>query len=246
MKPRKSCRWSSNRGRDRGRRRGSPWRISLLATVVGIGVGACAAQPQAVRPDEASAAAHRQEAARERAIADELQAKVVPGTSLPNPYRDPITKEPDPFYGPTIYNPSDGYLDAANRHREHALQHLAAARSLEAFEEMQCRDFPPAARAACPLLGPALSVEKRPTGVRITFAPAVRVDAVVAHMRCHLAYARAAGYPQPSACPLYLAGVEIEREGSTSTVDITSANPTTAARIQREANEEVVLKATRP
>lgn len=214
------------------------WLVAALLAAAG-----CAAGPQVVRPDDASAAEHRKEAARERAIADELQAKVLPGTSLPNPYRDPITREPDPFYGPTIYNPTDGYLDAANRHREHARQHLAAARALEAFEEMQCKDFPAAARAACPLLGPALAVENVRAGVRITFAPTVRIDAVVAHMKCHLAYARTAGYPQPSACPLYLEGVLIDREGSTSVVDITSADPATATRIQKEAKEEVVLKA---
>jgi hypothetical protein len=205
---------------------------------------ACGAETQTVRPDEASAARHRQEAARERAIADNLQASGVPSRGLPNPYRDPITREPDPFYGPTIYDPTEGYVDAITRHREHARQHLAAARALEAFEELQCRDFPPAARAACPLLGPAVSVGDLPTGVRITFAPKVRIDAIVAHMQCHLAYARAAGYPQPSTCPLYIRGVAIARVGATPSVDITTSDPAAAALVRKEAKEEVVLEAT--
>ena len=145
MKPREStrARWKVAR-----------WWFLALAAATAAAAAACAAETQTVRPDEASAAQHRQEAARERTIADNLQAKVVPATGgLPNPYRDPITREPDPFYGPTIYDPTEGYLDAVNRHREHARQHLAAARALEAFEQVQCRDFPPAARAACPLLG---------------------------------------------------------------------------------------------
>ena len=235
MKPREStrARWQVAR-----------WWFLALASATAAAAAACAAETQTVRPDEASAAQHRQEAARERTIADNLQAKVVPATGgLPNPYRDPITREPDPFYGPTIYDPTEGYLDAVNRHREHARQHLAAARALEAFEQVQCRDFPPAARAACPLLGPARSVENLPTGVRITFAPAARIDAIVAHMQCHLAYARAAGYPEPSTCPLYIRGVVIARVGSTPSVDITSSDPATAARVRKEAREEVVLDA---
>jgi hypothetical protein len=233
MQPRESTRARSQEAR----------RCLLALGAVAAAAAACAAEAPMVRPDEASAAQHRQEAARERTIADNLQAKVVPVAGLPNPYRDPITREPNPFYGPTIYDPTEGYLDAVNRHREHARQHLAAARELEAFEQSQCKDFPAAARAACPLLGPARSVQNLPTGVRITFAPAARIDAIVAHMQCHLAYARAAGYPQPSACPLYLRGVVIARVGSTPSVDITSTDPATAARIWKEAREEVVLDA---
>jgi hypothetical protein len=212
---------------------------ALLAFALQIG---CGAPGPAVRADDTSAANHRREAARENAIADKQQAKYAPGNSLPSPYRDPITNEPDLFYGPTIYNPTDAHLDAADRHRAHARQHEAAARQLEAFEEAQCKDFPPATRAACPLLGPAVALDNIASGVKITFAPTVRVDAVVAHMRCHLAYARTQGFPTESACPLYLKTVDVHREGDTSTVEITSADRTMIARIQKEAKEEVVLR----
>jgi hypothetical protein len=220
------------------------WAILALGTVPGFALQlGCGAPGPTVRPDETSVAGHRREASRENALADQHQTQFAPGHTLPSPYRDPITSEPDLFYGPTIYNPTDAFLDAADKHRAHARQHEAAARKLEAFEEMQCKDFPPAARAACPLLGPALALENIPAGVRITFTPAVRVDAVVAHMRCHLAYAQAQGFPSDSPCPLYIRGVEVNREGTTSVVDLTSRDHAIVARIQHEAKEEVLLKA---
>ena len=212
---------------------------ALLAIASQVG---CGAPGPTVRTDDTSAAGHRREAARENAMADKHQEQYAPGNSVPSPYRDPITNEPDLFYGPTIYNPTDAHLDAADKHRAHARQHEAAAHQLETFEEMQCKDFPPATRAACPLLGPAVALDNIPSGVKITFAPTVRVDAVVAHMRCHLAYARTQGFPTESSCPLYLKGVDVHRMGTTSTVEITSPDHVTAAHIQQEAKEEVIMR----
>jgi hypothetical protein len=62
-------------------------------------------------------------------------------------------------------------------------------------------------------------------------------------MRCHLAYAQAQGFPSDSPCPLYIRGVDVNREGTTSVVDLTSRDHATVARIQHEAKEEVLLKA---
>ena len=66
----------------------------------------------------------------------------------------------------------------AERRREHARQHAAAAEFLEQFEDRECRHVPAASRAACPLLGPVVRIDDVPGGIRATFADAKRVPTV--------------------------------------------------------------------
>ena len=174
-------------------------RISLFA----LFATACATTtPPAstVKPEDMSAAAHRQEAARERARADDAYARWQPNARTPLPAAPAGSVDGPRMYPIDLYpyNPTDRALADAERHLRHAREHEAAAVALEGFEDAECRDFAPKARAACPLLGPVASIEDRADGVRFVLAPGAPVAAIVAHMRCHLAFARRAATPTPA------------------------------------------------
>jgi hypothetical protein len=207
-----------------------------------IALGSCAGSGAAVRPDEMSATQHKQEAARERELARQNDAAFSVNAAGPSPFRDPTEHSAgDYVYSIPVYNPTEGRLADAERHRAHARQHEAAARSLEQFEEVECKEFPPATRAACPLLGPATAIDDIPGGVRVTFAPGTRVDAVIAHMRCHYAYARARAFDEAVSCPLYIRGIEIRQGANPMSVDITSPEPRAAEEIRTRSREEAVF-----
>jgi hypothetical protein len=211
----------------------------LLMTVV---LASCAGGGQAVRPDEMSAGEHKQEAEHEREAAHLSEAGFSANASRPSPFRDPTEHAAgDYLYSIPIYNPTEGRLADAERHRAHARQHEAAARSLEEFEQVECKDFPPATRAACPLLGPATAIDDIPGGVRVTFAPGTRVDAVVAHMRCHYAYARARAFAEAVSCPLYIRGIEIRQGPNPMAVEITAREARATDEIRMRSREEAVF-----
>src|SRR6266540_1637450 len=46
-------------------------------------------------------------------------------------------------------------------------------------------------------------------GVRFVLAEGAPTEAVVAHMRCHFAWARSRGFVQMPGCPIYLKGISI-------------------------------------
>src|SRR2546421_393237 len=76
----------------------------------------------------------------------------------------------------------------------------------------ECKTVPPRERAACPLLGPAVAIRDLPDGVRVELARAGAIDATIAEMRCHYAFARTRGFSEEAAaCPLYIRGIQIER-----------------------------------
>jgi hypothetical protein len=210
----------------------------LLATYL-IG---CGGSQQTVRPDETSAEGHRQQAKREGDLAHQETNAYSPAASRPSPFRDPIAqKDSDYLYSVPVYNPTEGHLREADKHRQHARQHEAAAQYLERYEQAECKDFPPATRAACPLLGPALSIDDIPGGVRVRLTQATRVDAVVAHMRCHFAYAQSRGFDAVAGCPLYMRGIDIRRGADPLTIEITSADPSAAREIRARSREEAVF-----
>jgi len=203
-----------------------------------VAVASCAAT---VHPDEMSADDHRREAAKENAAARQEAAKVQTVTPPPNLAQTPGGDPEGYFYPVNAYNPTDGHLLRAQQLQEHARQHQMAANELERFEQAECRDFPPATRAACPLLGPVVDIGDIAGGVRVRFAEGTRVDAVLAHMRCHFAYAQAHGFDKDNGCPLYIRGVSIERDNDPRSVDIVGPNQKVAAEIRVMSRAEAVV-----
>jgi hypothetical protein len=185
-----------------------------------------------------SAEAHRREAAEARARAVDEQARY-DSTALSSPAaglgREGPAIFPLAIYAP--FNPTLRHVYRAEELSAHALAHEQAAAELEAFEERECAQFPPSTRVACPMLGP-VRIEDLPNGVRIYLPAQMPVDAVVAHMRCHLAWARTRGYAPTATCPLYLKGTEIRRAPGEGAVDLVSSDGTTARRLQRLARGE--------
>ncbi len=208
----------------------------LIAATVGCGAGA-----PAVKPDDMGAAEHRQQATQERAEAAEHARRYDPGAARPVPMTPISTGADGTYLFPTsIYNPTETHLSEADRHRAHARQHEKAAQALERFEEAECHAFPPSSRAACPLLAPVTRVDDVDGGVRVTLLRGARVDAVVAHMRCHYAYARARGFDARVSCPLYMPGVDIRASRDGAAVEITTADPKAVAELRGRAREEAI------
>jgi hypothetical protein len=218
-------------------------RLKHGGAVLGLTLAlSCGASQKAVRPDEMSAEAHRQEAQKE----SEAARAEVRQADAPHTRRNPVfvgraTAQGDMFFEMEDYDPRNDHLLRAEELRKHAEQHGAAAKYLETFEAAECKEFPPATRAACPLLGPLVEIADVPGGVRARFAEGVRVDAVVAHMQCHLAFAQSRGFDTVAGCPLYVRGIEIRRASGPGAVEIVGRNATVAREIRRRAREEAVL-----
>jgi hypothetical protein len=160
-----------------------------------------------------------------------------PAGSVDGPRMYPIDLYP--------YNPTDRALADAERHLRHAREHEAAAVALEGFEDAECRDFAPKARAACPLLGPIAAVEDRADGVRFVLAAGAPVEAIVAHMRCHLAFARTRAFTDAGDCPLYKRGVEIAASTDGRGIEVTSRDRSVAQDIQLESRLSSTPKSPR-
>lgn len=214
-------------------------RAGAAASIVGLVlVAACASTPRSasptVAPEELSAAGHRQQAARERARAEDSFARYQPTARASMPGGPAGSTDAPRLYPLDLYpyNPTDRALADAERHLRHAREHDAAATALEGFEEAECRDFSPAVRAACPVLGAVAAIVDRADGVHIGFEADANVEATVAHMRCHLAFARARGFRDAADCPLYMKGVEIAAAADGRGVDVTSRDGSVARQIQ--------------
>lgn len=198
-------------------------------------LAACAAAHKPVHPEEMSAAAHRREAAFERSRADAWLARHEP----PAAAMAPGIQGTDPsitvleLRGP--YNPALRHVTAAERHALHALEHERAAAALEAAEEEACRDVPGPARAACPTLGPVVALEPLDDGVRFVLPEGAPVAALLARMRCHLAYARTRGFPASSECPLYVRGVALRAGSDGRSIEVVSHDADVARTIKARA-----------
>jgi hypothetical protein len=207
------------------------WAVLALGAAALL-FGGCARN---VRPDDLSAAQHRAEAEKERAAAEQHlgaydpKARSILHTTHGGAEGVVVASETS-----VSYNPTEWQLSEAQRHSRHAKEHEAAAAQLEGFEASECSGFAPSVRAACPVLGPVEQLETLPDGVRFHLAASVDANTALAHMRCHLAYARARGYPET--CPLYLKGIEI-RSGGPHAVDIVSRDGKVVRAIQRRAQE---------
>ena len=213
--------------------------LGTIGLVLGIG---CTSSNTAVRPDQMSADAHRQSAARERQAAHDEVLQSRSATSEPNiSLSAGDTSQGLYAYPAEMYDPQNEHLSRAQRLSAHAQEHEAAAASLERFEQAECKEFPPAIRAACPLLGPVVELVDIPGGIRARFKDGIRVDAVLAHMRCHYAYARARGFGAAAGCPLYIRGIEIRRTSDLMAVEIVGRDAAVTAEIRSRAREEAVL-----
>jgi hypothetical protein len=217
----------------------------LLAAAAG---GGCGTNRDAVKPDDMSAAQHREQAARENQAAREHAKDYDPKATMPSPFRPAAGGGSGEYLFPlSVYNPTEVQLAYADQHRAHARQHEKAAQALERFEAEECVGFPPAARAACPLLRPVTRIEDIAGGIRVTFATGTPVHAVLAHMRCHYAYARTRAFEEAASCPLYVRGIDIKRASDPLAIDITTADwqQVDALRVRSRA-EAIYAKGSEP
>jgi hypothetical protein len=184
-----------------------------LAPALALLVAGCASS--APKPDDMSAAAHRGEADRERTEARALLSRAADPARSERPIVPGVDARRGPWVDPypEVEKQGPASLQRADVLLRHAREHERAAAELERFEEAECRELPAASRAACPLLHDVVGISDIPGGVRIVFADAVAVPDVVAHIRCHLAYARARAYAGAEDCPLYVRGVEASADG---------------------------------
>ena len=136
------------------------------------------------------------------------------------------------------YNPTDWHKQEAQRLTAHAKAHEAAAAELEKFEAVECRDFQAKVRAACPVAGPIARVEELPNGVRFVLVDNAPLKAVVGHMRCHLAWARARGFENTLGCPVYIKGIEIQATADGKAIEITAKDKPIVAELKKRSREE--------
>jgi hypothetical protein len=193
----------------------------------------CGGGNQAVKPDDMSADQHRQEAKQERQLAGAERNKYRPEDDRPIPGGKGEAE--------ASTNPTEGHLVTAAQFEKHARQHEAAARALEKFEQDACAKLPSATRAACPLLGPVRGLDDIPGGIRVTLVPGSPVDEIVAHMRCHYAFARARGFSENVTCPLYIEGIEIKRGSGPDSIEIVSPDPSVQQKVRTRAREEIAF-----
>jgi hypothetical protein len=169
-----------------------------------------------------SAAEHRQMADQERQQAEEHGGEVRGNTDVP------VITPSDPgsgfIYGTDTYDPAARHRAQAGRHEQLAAEHEAAAEALESFENAECAQFPPATRASCPLIGSIASVRDVDGGVEITLAEDANAPAILAHIRCHLAYAATRGREGMESCPLYIRGVPVAAGDSERTIVLSVAD----------------------
>jgi hypothetical protein len=211
--------------------------------VLAVLLNACGSS--APKQDDLSAAAHRAEAEKEREAArNDLAAaeggrrgETAPGAPMLRGGWDEPYPESDKQAGPPL-------LNAASEHSRHAREHDRAADALERFEDAACHDLAPESRPACPLLHDVVAIADVPGGVRVSFADSVPVGDVVAHIRCHLAYARAHAYADAEDCPLYVRGVDVSQAGPHAVV-LKGDAAATVTRIRKLSREQALPAPTR-
>jgi len=206
--------------------------LSLL-----VALPACGGS-QGTHPEDMSAADHLAMAEHEEAIAaehdDRVGGSAGMGVATPGDPGSPF------IYGTDTYDPAGRHRGQAAHHEALAQEHEAAAQALESFENAQCAEFPPATRAACPLLGSVAGVEDVDGGVEITLADDINREAVLAHVRCHLAYASTQGHVGMESCPLYVEGARIEAGADPHTVVLTVSDAARVDTLRRRTRAHVL------
>lgn len=188
----------------------------------------CAGQ-ELVRADDMTATQHRLAAQQE----NEAAAKAA-GSG-------PAVPAAAPAVEPVGYAWNAERQQDAERRREHAHQHEAAAAFLEQFEDRECRHVAPGSRAACPLLGPLVRIEDVPGGIRATFADERHVPTAIAEMRCHYAYARARHFDEAIGCPLYVQAIVIRQGLDPRAIEIVARDEKTARLIRERGRQQAIF-----
>ena len=205
-----------------------PLFVALATLVLLLG---CASTPGA-KPEDMSAKSHEEAAAKEAAKADQHAAKYDPaGTSAQSSGSDTAFEGAD-------FNPTDVHNVQAETHREHANDHAAAAAALTSVEEDACKSIPSESRSWCPLLGPVAATENTPNGVRVTVRDGTDVDALIARVRCHLAFANTQGREGMDRCPLYVPGVQVERSGPNS-IELSAKGKASIRELQERVTDHI-------
>ncbi len=179
--------------------------------VLGVMAASCShikAENQTVDEHRNEAAIHLEKAREEKAQSDPAQvmrpAPRGPGNAM-------FGQVDVPF---EAYQPSDEHMMAADRELAEANSHLAAAKSLEKFEDKACEGVSAGERASCPLFASAVRrVEWMEDGFKLTFKQSGEAAKTFPRLRCHLAYAVASGFDRPS-CPLFLEGTTLRQDGA--------------------------------
>lgn len=197
-----------------------PLAVGLLALGF-LTFTACSSQSAGSKPDDMSADEHQEHSGEHQKKAEEHQEQYDPDARSTRS-RVRAETQGDVTYKREVYNPTEFHNKLNERHKRHAEQHQKAAEQLRSFEEDHCSRFPEETRAACPLMGQIEKVDDIERGVQLTFADGAPVEAIVDHMKCHFAFARADGYEGMDQCPLYLEGVSIEREEDEDVVTVTT------------------------
>jgi len=224
--------------------------IALATGLAGLLVAAgCAdAGRPDTQPDAMSAEAHRAEAHREDAEAARHLEQYDPTAGVPygsDPLDDDFDysyDDGDLYWGIDDYNPTEGHLRRGTELERAARQHREAARVLERFEEAQCKSFPPETRVLCPILGPLEIATDIPGGTRIRLEKDTDVNATIAHMRCHMAFARARGWKDMETCPLYMKGLKVHRVGRSRSIDLTVDRPEAVQDLRRRAARHAITR----
>lgn len=200
---------------------------AMMVSACALVLAACASRSPGSRPDDMSSARHRENAAQHGAAADRHR-----GEYDPNATETRYSRRTDVGSGQIQYNPTRGHLSEAESHEEESRQHVDAATELERFEGAECQNVPAATRASCPLLHEVSSVADIEGGVRLRAVTPAEAAALVARIRCHLAFARSHGRVGMETCPLYAPDVQV-RSAPGGIVELTSTNEGTA-RLLRE------------
>ena len=214
--------------------------MRLLHAASLIAALAACATP-APKPDDMSASAHRQEAARERAAARSRLLDRGDGSSLLAVVPDGSGIVSMDEYGPSGAVPGLHHASPvaqAEAHLLHARDHEAAAADLDRFEGDACAGIAPEERGACPWLVGAGAVAEIAGGIEIRFRPGAPVDDIHRRMRCHFAYAQARGFDEAAGCALYCRGIRIERTDE-RIIRVTADDEATVARLRRAGREQV-------
>jgi hypothetical protein len=209
--------------------------IALAAGTLGLMAGGCAHKE--VRPDDLSAQEHRREASHEIAQADAERARFDPNARASSP----IQIQNLPTVGE--YNPTERHLRRAAEHAQHAREHERAAAELERFEDSACGVLPANERAACPVMGPIAAVHDIADGVELQLLDAARLPEVIAHMRCHLAYARTRGFETAPDCPLYMRGLEIRPSPDGRSIELTAKDNRVIEELRRRVHADAMQSA---
>ncbi len=231
------------------------WLLYSSAAIVLAAMQGCASS--GTRPEEMSAEAHRAAAIAEgqeiighlkQNNSEEWRAKQRIGTLAnsrvyynPNAYSDPYNPYYDYFWDLGSYNPRVDHLDSVKLLEGHAADHLAAAQVLETFEEAECRAFPPQTRATSPLIGQVESAVSVFGGVGLSFKEGIDVNAAIAHMRCHVAFAGTRGRIGMKSCPLYIPGIKISRGGNSNVVELLVGEQSQLVDLRQRVQEHLGL-----